>query len=145
MAERESSEIVVQAPPAAVMEIITDFEAYPDWAESIQDVEVLETDGEGRATKVWYHVDARVMDVEYTLAYHYEENRLTWTLDEADQLRALDGEYLLTPEGEGTRVRYTVEIDPAFPIPGFLKKRAAKQILETSLGDLKQRVEAVGR
>lgn len=143
MAERESSETVIQAPPDAIMAIITDFEAYPEWAENIQDVEIRATDDQGRATKVWYHVDARVMEIEYTLAYEYHDERLTWTLDEGDQIRALDGEYLLTPEGDATRVRYTVEIDPAFPVPGFLKKRAAKQILETGLGDLKRRAEAV--
>lgn len=143
MAESASQERLIQAPSDEIMEVIVDYESYPDWAENIREVEVRETDEQGRATRVWYRVDARVMEITYTLAYTYhDEHRLTWTLVEADQLNALEGEYLLEPEGEATRVRYSLEVDLAIPVPGFLKKRAAKQIMETSLGELERRVAA---
>ena len=141
MAERASEERLIHAPADRIMEVIVDYEAYPDWADNIREVEVRETDGEGRGTVVWYRVDARVMEITYSLAYEYpSEHRLTWTLQEADQLNALNGEYLLEPVDDGTLVRYTLEVDLAIPVPGFLKKRAAKQIMETSLGELKNRV-----
>ncbi len=143
MADRQSEQVRVDAPAGSVMEIITDFEAYPDWIDNIKDVEVRETDAEGRASRVWYHVDARVMDIEYVLAYEYpDEHTLTWTLDEGEQIRQLDGEYRLEPDGDATDVRYTLEVDVAFPLPGFMKKRAAKQIMETGLKDLKRRAES---
>lgn len=143
MAESASQERFIDAPPGEIMDVIVDFESYPDWAENIREVEIRDTDDEGRATKVWYRVDARVMEMTYTLAYSYhDEHRLTWTLVEADQLNALDGEYLLRPDGGGSRVRYSLEVDLAIPIPGFLRKRAAKQIMETSLGELERRVES---
>lgn len=143
MAERASEERLIDAPADRIMEVIVDYESYPDWADNIREVEVRETDDEGRGTVVWYRVDARVMEMSYSLAYEYpDENRLTWTLHEADQLNALDGEYLLEPTDDGTLVRYTLEVDLAIPVPGFLKKRAAKQIMETSLGELKNRVES---
>lgn len=143
MADRESAETVVEAPADTVMAVIVDFPSYPEWAANIREVEVLETDDAGRGTRVWYRVDARVLEVEYTLAYTYHDDRLTWALVEGAQIDQLDGEYLLTREDETTtRVRYTLEVDVAFPLPGFLKKRAAKQILETGLGDLRRRAEA---
>ncbi|MBW3562043.1 MAG: SRPBCC family protein [Actinobacteria bacterium] len=143
MAERASEERLIDAPADRIMEVIVDYESYPDWADNIREVEVRQTDDEGRGTVVWYRVDARVMEITYSLAYEYpNEHRLTWTLHEADQLNALDGEYLLEPVDDGTRVQYTLEVDLAIPVPGFLKKRAAKQIMETSLGELKNRVES---
>ncbi len=143
MAESASQERLIHAPPDDIMDVIVDYESYPDWAENIREVQVRETDDQGRATQVWYRIDARVMEITYTLGYTYHDGtRLTWTLVEADQLNALDGEYLLQPEGDDTRVRYTLEVDLAIPVPGFLKKRAAKQIMETSLGELERRVES---
>lgn len=143
MGERVRDEIVVEAPPDRVMEVITDFETYPEWAENIRDVEIREVDPQGRASKVWYYVDARVVDVTYVLTYAYEDHRLTWWLDESDQITQLDGEYLLSGEDGRTRVRYTLEIEIAFPVPTFLKQRAAKMVLETGLRELKRRVETL--
>ncbi len=143
MAERASEQRRIEAPADLIMDIIVDYPAYPEWAENIREVEIRETDEQGRATQVWYRVDARVMEITYTLAYTYhDEHRLTWTLLEGDQLHALDGEYRLEPEDGATVVHYTLAVDLAFPVPGFLKKRAAKQIMETSLGELKQRAES---
>ena len=36
MAEQTTSSIVVDAEPAAVMEVIGDFAAYPEWAKGVQ-------------------------------------------------------------------------------------------------------------
>jgi len=41
-------------------------------------------------------------------------------------------------------VRYTLEVDLDIPVPGFLKKRAAKHILEQGLSSLRQRAEDGG-
>lgn len=142
MPERASEDIVIDAAPGEIMAVITDFESYPEWVRNMKDVEVRATDEHGRGQRVWYHVDARVMDVHYVLSYTYhDDTRLTWELVEGDQINTLDGEYLLDEQGEATRVRYTLEVDVAFPLPGFMKKRAAAVIMETGLGELKRRVE----
>lgn len=143
MAEMAREETVVDAPARTVMDVITDFERYPHWAQNVKEVEVRETDPEGRPTQVWYQVDAWVMDITYVLAYEYEEDCLTWHLVEGDRIEALNGEYVLREEDGATRVRYTLEVDVTFPLPGFLQKRAARQILETGLGDLKRRAESL--
>jgi uncharacterized membrane protein len=144
MTERASEDTLVEAPIDTVWDIITDFEAYTDWVDNMRGVEVLESDDDGRARRVWFHVDARVMEIEYVLAYEYpDDHRLTWELVEADQLRQLDGEYDLEERDDGTtHVRYSLEVDLAVPVPGFLKKRASRVILETGLGELKRRAEA---
>ena len=40
MAEQTESSIVVDAAPAAIMEVIGDFESYPTWAKGVQVAEV---------------------------------------------------------------------------------------------------------
>lgn len=145
MTERASHSALIDAPPEAIMAVITDFESYPEWAGNIREVEIRDSDEEERPKLVWYDVDARIMDLDYVLDYSYHgTERLTWTLAEGEQINKLEGEYRLEQEGDGTRVHYTLEIDVAFPLPGFLKKRATKQIIDTSLGDLQRRVESRG-
>lgn len=142
MGERVSDETVVNASPETVWGVITDLEAYPEWADGVEEVEVLESDEEGRPVSARFVVDARIMTVRYTLAYTYEEWAMIWRLSEADQLSQLDGEYRITPDGDASRVRYMLDVDVGMPMPGFVKRRAAKQILDTGLRGLKRRAEA---
>lgn len=142
MGERVSDEITMGAAPEVVWRVITDFEDYPNWAEGMERAEVLERDEQGRPTRARFEVDAKVFQVTYTLAYTHDDEALTWTLVEGDKLTQLDGEYRVTPEGEGCRVRYTLEADFDMPLPAFLKKRGAKRILDTGLKELKQQAEA---
>lgn len=142
MADRASDDIEVHAPPDTIMGVIIDYESYPEWASNVRDVEIRESDEQGRGKHVWYHVDAKVAEVEYVLDYTYhDEHRLTWSLLEAEQLRELSGEYRLEPLDDAVRVHYWLEVDLVIPVPGFMKKRATKMILETSLNELKRRAE----
>ena len=60
MTERVQDNIDIEASAEAIFEVATDFESYPEWNANIKRVEVKDTDGEGRATKVFFEVDARV-------------------------------------------------------------------------------------
>ena len=59
MAEQTTSTIVVNATPKAIMAVIADFEAYPEWADSMRETEVLSTDEAGRPKQVRFKVDVR--------------------------------------------------------------------------------------
>ena len=142
MGERASNEVTVEAPPETVLDVILDLESYPDWAEGVEEVEVLERDADGRPAKARFVVDARVFEARYTLAYRYGDDRVSWELVEGDRITQLDGEYVLSAQGDdATRLKYTLEVALNMPLPGFLKKRGAKTILETGLNGVKRQAE----
>lgn len=144
MGETASDDIRISASPQHIFEVITDLEAYPDWAEGIRAVEVLSRDEADRPVQARFHVDARVMEVTYVLEYEYDEPAwIGWRLVEGHQVRQLDGTYDLQADGDDTHVHYQLEVDVDLPLPRFLKKRAAKVILETGLKGLRERVEEV--
>ena len=58
----------------------------------------------------------------------------------AGQLRSQDAKYSLTPEGDKTRVKFELTINPSVPLPGFILKRAIKGAMETSTDGLRKRV-----
>ena len=142
MAERVKDSIDVEASAESIFEVATNFDSYPEWNANIKKVEVRASDDEGRATEVWYEVDAKVKTIRYTLEYDYSDapDSFSWTLKEGD-VKALSGSYAFDEFDDVTDVTYEMSIDPGFPIPGFLKRQAEKQIMRSALHDLKQRVE----
>lgn len=135
--------MTVSASPDEVMDVIVDLASYPEWADGVKRVDVHETDDEGRPVEATFEVDAQVQRVTYRLRYTHEVNRLSWRLIDSNVLTQLDGIYDLQDRGGGTtEVEYIIEADISIPMPGFIKKRAAKVILNTGLRGLKRRVES---
>jgi ribosome-associated toxin RatA of RatAB toxin-antitoxin module len=142
MGQSVSDTSTIAASVETVFEIIIDLEAYPNWVEGMLEAEVLEEDENDRPLRARFRIDARIAEISYTLEYSYDDPNLSWTLIEGEMVNQLDGAYELTDLGdEGTKVRYSLEADVDMPVPGFLKKRAAKHILDQGLRGLKQRAE----
>lgn len=147
MADRTESSIVVEADPADVLDVIADFEAYPEWTGAVHEVEILESLEGGWASKVRFTLDAGALKDTYTLAYEWDLDEdcvgsLSWTLVEAGVLKAMDGAYRLSrhPSG-GTEVAYQLSVDLRMPMLGMLRRKAEKVIIDTALNELKKRVE----
>ena len=145
MAEQTSSSIVIDAPPAAVMDVIADFAAYPDWAKGVKQATVRAEGDGGRAQEVFFSLDVAPIKDEYTLAYTWNgDHDVTWTLAEGKMLRALDGAYVLSDRGDGTtEVTYRLALDVSIPLIGMIKRKGEKILIDTALKGLKQRVESL--
>ena len=143
MAEQTTSSIVVDAEPAAVMEVIGDFAAYPEWAKGVQEATIVTAGPEGWAEQVFFRLDVSPIKDEYTLEYVWDgDNGVTWHLVEGKMLRALNGAYLLRelPDGS-TEVTYRLALDVNIPLIGMLKRKGEKILIDTALKGLKKRVE----
>lgn len=145
MADATSSSITIPASPEAVREVIADLAAYPEWAGGISSVEVL--DGDPAApTRARFTVDSGPVKDTYVLAYDWSgmaadgTGVVSWKLVEGGITRKLDGSYTLSADGAGTAVRYDLAVDIAIAMPGMLKRKAEKRIVDTALKDLKLRV-----
>ncbi|MFF5424301.1 MULTISPECIES: SRPBCC family protein [unclassified Streptomyces] len=144
MAEHTSSSITIEAAPADVMGVISDFARYPEWTGEVKEAEVLATDAAGRAEKVRLLLDAGAIKDDHTLAYTWTgDNEVSWTLVKSQMLRSLDGSYLLRPVGgDRTEVTYQLTVDVKIPMLGMIKRKAEKVIIDRALAGLKKRVES---
>jgi len=146
MAEGTFSTLEIDATPDELYDVAADVAAYPDWASGVKEVEVLETDEEGRVSRARFVLEGFVKEIEYVLRYtHDRPNALTWVAEDSDDLRMLEGSYRfrLAEEG-GTEVVYRLSVEPNFVIPGFIKRQAEKQIVTTALRGLRKRVASGG-
>ncbi len=147
MADRTESSIVIDAPPGEVLDVIADFEAYPEWAGEVKAVRVLAEEGDGWADQVEFTLDAGAIKDTYVLDYEWDvvedgTGVVSWTLVSAQVLKAMDGSYALAAQGSGTKVTYRLAVDVKIPMIGLLKRKAEKVIIDTALKELKKRVEA---
>jgi ribosome-associated toxin RatA of RatAB toxin-antitoxin module len=145
MAEHAEGSTEVFASPAEVMAVVADFDAYPDWVGNLEEVEVLDRDRRGRGTRVAFRLRTPMGEQAYTLAYRYQprDAGVTWTYVEGT-LDDLAGSYALEPTADGaTQVTYRLEVALGVPLPGLVKRQAAKQIVRSALSDLKRRVESM--
>jgi hypothetical protein len=144
MTDEAHEQIHVQADPLDCFDLATDFEAYPTWVNDVKEAKILARDGAGRPARVEYRAAALGSTIRYVLDYDFGEapTRFSWTLVEGDMLRAIDGTYAFTAEGDGTLVTYDLRVDLSIPMPGLLKRRAAGMITGAALKDLKRVAEA---
>ena len=144
MAETATETITIAAPPEQVWAIATDIERYPEWAHDVKDVVVTERDEAGRPIQVEFRTSALGRSTHYTLAYDYADapSVLAWTMIKGDIQRSIDGKYLFAATDDGgTQVQYDLSIELRVPLPGFVKRRAERRILN-AIRELKTFAEA---
>jgi hypothetical protein len=147
MGSRTSSSIKVAVPTAGVMDVIADFAEYPNWATALRSAEVLESGPDGRASKVKFTLDAGVLRDTYVLDYTWDgDTQVTWQLAEPGSvISEMTGGYrLVGREPAGVDVSYELTVDVRIPMPGLLKRKAEKMIIDTALKGLKARAESLG-
>ncbi len=145
MAEQTTSSIVVNAEPSAIMAVIADFDAYPQWAQGVKKADVVKEGADGRAEQVYFELDASPIKDQYTLEYDWNgDESVRWWLVQGKMLKGMDGAYELDDRGDGsTEVTYRLAVDISIPMIGMLKRKAEKVIIDTALKGLKKRVESL--
>jgi uncharacterized protein YndB with AHSA1/START domain len=144
MAETASETITIAASPETVWAIAVDLERYPQWAHDVKDVVITNRDELGRPSEVEFRTSALGRSTHYTLAYDYSAapEVLAWRMVKGDIQRSIDGSYHFTRTSDGgTEVRYDLAIELVVPLPGFVKRRAERRILN-AIKELKAHAES---
>lgn len=136
--------IEVSADAQTIYEVALDLDAYPEWATGVKEVEIEEEDEFGRPVRVSFVADAMIKEISYTLLYRYDlDNGFSWSADPGLDITAMEGSYRFVElEEGGTEVLYALKVEPAFTVPGFLRRQAEKQIVSNALRGLKKRAES---
>ena len=83
----------------------------------------------------------------YTLAYDHSDapQVLRWSLVEGDVLSQMEGSYEFSEVGpKQTETTYSLALDLAVALPGFVQRRAEDKIIGSAIDGLKDRVESSG-
>lgn len=142
--------IEISAPVERCFAIAADLDHVPEWHGAMTHVEILERDGDGRATVVQSELDANVTRVHLRLRFSYDEpTGVRWTRESGD-LRTLEGSWRFEQRGDGvTLATYTLEIGVgrrlALLIKGIrgpVRARVESLLVDRPVEGLKARAES---
>ena len=147
MAERTESSIRIDAPPADVLAVVADLESYPEWADGITEVTVVETDQGGTPERARFVMASGPVKDSLLVQYSWDTaddgaGTVSWSLVEPGAMTSvMDGAYVLTPDGAGTTVTYRLAVEVKIKMPGLLRRKAERTIIDSALNNLRARVE----
>jgi uncharacterized protein YndB with AHSA1/START domain len=135
----------IDAAIEEVWQVVEDVASAPDWQHGLEEIEVLETDAEGRVVVANSTSDAKVRRVTTRVRFTYEEHvALRWQQEKGD-LKSLDGAWELEDLGGRTRATYRLIGDPGrvlgMLIRGPVEDRLRDILVHGRPDELKARVE----
>lgn len=135
----------IRAPITRVWGVMTDCARAPEFVPKLRACRVLERHADGRLVEHRVKPFSLLPELDYRFEEHWEEPRRIDFHRVGGDLAAMEGSWKLEPSDENdTLVRYTITIDPGFPVPGWYLQRAIRQDLVRLLGALRDRVERGG-
>ena len=125
----------IAAPIFKCFAIAADIEGAPEWQSSLKDVDVIERDGDKRATLVETASDAKVKMVRTTLRFTYDEPRgIEWVQERGD-VSSLMGYWRFEELGPvSTRATYGLIVDPGRMLGMLLRGPAEGKVRDFLLG-----------
>lgn len=127
---------------------ITDYASYPQFVTGMKDARV-EEGPQGRKV----HFDLELMKrLQYSVLIESKLDeaagtaRVWWKLDRSEFFKANNGSWELKALGPSkTEVTYKLDLDFAFPVPGFILKNLVKGSLPSAIRDFGERARLVAR
>ena len=141
MSETRST-IIIEAPLAQVAEAIASVGTYPTWSSSMKAVKVLEGDSV-KPSKVEMSLSSGALRDEAILLFDWSAfpAALSFTLESADLLTAMDGQQELKSIGDETEISYSLTVALSMPVPDMMRLKAEKAVVDQTLKELKAHIE----
>jgi hypothetical protein len=138
VAVQASREIIIDAPPEVILNVLADISTVPLWSSVHKKAEVIDTYPDGRPHHVKVTVKVIGIVDQEVLEFHWGPDWMVWDARKTMQQHSQHVEYTLRREGENsTRLRFDITLEPSAPLPEFLVNRARKRVLQAATGGLR--------
>ncbi len=138
---RETIEIKV--PFSEVLDTLRDIESQAEWIPEILEAELLEVyEDDDLPATARFKASATVGTDRYTLSYEHADDGMSWTMVEGHMQTGQEGRYQLRELGRDlTSVTYDLTIHHNLPLPGFIRTKVIKGLVDSTLQGLKAHLE----
>ena len=136
------AEIEINAPIKTVFDVVTDYEAYPDFLSDCKNVEVLKKTK--TSAEVLFEVSV-IKKIKYTLNMKFKApKKVTWSLVKGDFMKSNDGSWDLEEVKKGvTKAIYSIEMNFGALVPSKITKALVSTNLPSMLKSFKKHIEAL--
>jgi Polyketide cyclase / dehydrase and lipid transport len=141
--DEASRTLTIAAPFDDVLGTIRDVESQVTWVPEILKAELLEEYEDGLPAVAHFSASAPVGTDEYTLEYEHSDEGLTWSLVTGKLQTGQNGEYVLRAvDDDTTEVTFSLRISHHLPLPGFVRSRVIKGLVDHNITGLKTHLES---
>jgi hypothetical protein len=146
VAVQASREIIIDAPPEVILNVLADISTVSLWSSVHKKAEVIDTYPDGRPHHVKVTVKVIGIVDQEVLEFHWGPDWMVWDARKTMQQHSQHVEYTLRREGENsTRLRFDITLEPSAPLPEFLVNRARGRVLRSATEGLRDFVMSRGR
>jgi len=138
-----SKTVEVAAPAAAIMAIVADFEAYPQWNEEVTGAWVLARYDDGRPSQLRLDTKVQGMEGTYIQAVYYPgENQIQTVMQQGNLFSKQEQLFAVVEMGPTSLLTVDMDVEVSMPgVPSMMVKKVANDALEHLAGNLKKRAE----
>lgn len=137
-----SKTVEVTAPAEAIMGIVADFEAYPEWNPEIKGCWVLARYNDGRPSQLRLDVVVQGQSGTFITAVYYPDaNQIYTVLQQGDHFDKQEQRFSVVPVGDTSLLTVDLDVETKLPIPKQMVKNAIAGTLDYLAGNLKARAE----
>ncbi len=137
-----SKTVEVDAVGAAILAIVADFEAYPQWNEEVKGVWVLARYDDGRPSQLRLDANLNGFDASYIQAVYYPgPNQIQTVMQQGDLFSKQEQLFSVVEMGPTTLLTVDLDVEVTMPVPAMMVKKMANDALEHLADKLKGRAE----
>ncbi len=134
---------LMSAPFDEVLATVRAVDTQVDWVKEILEAEVLEEYEDGLVATARFRASSPVGTDAYTLEYEHRDDGLSWKLVKGRLQTGQVGVYTLRAVDAGqTEVTFSLTISHNLPLPGFIRNRVIKGLVDSTVDGLKRYVES---
>jgi ribosome-associated toxin RatA of RatAB toxin-antitoxin module len=140
-----SKTVEVSADAASIMAIVANFEAYPEWNDSIKGAWVLARYDDGRPSQL--RLDTAVQGIEGTYiqaVYYPGANQIQTVMQQGELFAKQEQLFSVVETGASSLLTVDIDIETSMPVPAPMVKMLLNNALDHLAENLKQRAEHLG-
>lgn len=139
-----SKTVEVAADAAAIMAIVADFEAYPQWNDEVTGMWVLHRYDDGRPSQL--RLDAKVQGFDGTFiqaVYYPGPNQIQTVMQQGDLFSKQEQLFSVVEMGPTSLLTVDLDVETTMSLPAIMVKKVANDALDYLADNLKTRAEAL--
>jgi ribosome-associated toxin RatA of RatAB toxin-antitoxin module len=123
---------------------VADYEKYPEFVEGMRSVKAVRSADGSLTARYELSMMSKDMSYELKIIEDAAGGKVDWTLVKSDFFKVNNGSWRITPNGPAScKVRYALEVEFSFPVPGFILKGIVKGSLPSMMDSFYKRAKGL--
>jgi hypothetical protein len=142
-----SKTVEVSADSAAILAIVADFEAYPQWNDEVKAVYILARYNDGRPSQLRIDTEIQGQPGTYIQAVYYPgPAQIQTVMQQGDLFSKQNQLFSVVDMGPSSLLTVDLDVETSIPgVPALMVKKLVNDALDHLAGNLKTRAEQLSR